>query len=266
MLSLGLDSLVFVDDSAAERAEVMRALPEVRVVDLGTDPAEFTMRLDRTGWLDAVRWSDEDGLRTQMYRANAERERLCGATTDYESFLRSLDQQARIESFAEADLDRITQLVNKTNQFNLTLRRMTRAQLHAWMLDEARITATARLVDRCGDNGLVSVAAGRLDDDALVIDLWLMSCRVLNRRLERALANHLVARAREAGCRRVIGIYRPGAKNGMVEGHYRALGFQPVAGGDDGQWWEIAVADYVDTDVPIAIHESGDAVPTGGPS
>ncbi len=226
-LNIGLDAMVFVDDNPAEREQVRQALPEVRVVEMGDDPAGYVRALDRTGWLDVVTLSAEDAGRTAMYAADAARRAEQATVADYDAYLRSLDQRAIIAPFQERHLDRITQLTNKTNQFNLTTLRLSRSELAAMMTSADHLTATVRLTDRFGDNGLISVLAARTKGDDLHVELWLMSCRVLNRGVEQLLMNHLAARAREAGCRTVHGRYVPTERNSLVKGHYEALGFAP---------------------------------------
>lgn len=252
-LNIGLDALVFVDDNPAEREQVRQALPEVRVVELGPDPSDYAVQLDRTGWFDTVTVSVEDQARTAMYEANAAREALRESVVDYDAYLRSLAQRAVITPFREPDLDRITQLTNKTNQFNLTTRRLSRGELEAMMRSPAHITATARLIDRFGDNGLVSVfvATGRGAD--LWIDLWLMSCRVFHRRLEHALCNYVVERARAAGYQRLHGLYLPTPRNGIVREHYGAMGFSRCDTSDSGEHWVLQLEDYRPHEVPMEV-------------
>ncbi|MGH7665044.1 MAG: HAD-IIIC family phosphatase [Gemmatimonadaceae bacterium] len=243
-LGIGLDSLVFVDDNPAEQEQIRQALPDVRVVDLGPDPADYVSTLDRAGWLDSVVVSGEDRQRGAMYKANAARQAARSAITDYDVYLRSLDQRAIIAPFEIAQLDRITQLTNKTNQFNLTTRRMSRAELEYLASSAVHLTATVRLIDRFGDNGLISVFGARIDGADLWIDLWLMSCRVFNRGVERLLFNHVVERASAAGCRSIHGIYRPTDRNALVKDLYGSLGFAPAGTFQGGDQWELDVDAY----------------------
>ena len=136
---------------------------------------------------------------------------------------------AEIDSFNATYIDRITQLTNKTNQFNLTTRRYTKAEMEAIAADPCYITLYGRLADRFGDNGLVSVIIGRRENRTLHIDLWLMSCRVLKRGMEDAMLDALVARARNAGVETIRGPYIATPRNGMVSEHYEQMGFQRQA-------------------------------------
>ncbi|HSK18470.1 MAG TPA: HAD-IIIC family phosphatase [Longimicrobiales bacterium] len=262
-LNIGLDSLVFVDDNPVEREQVRQALPEVRVVELGDDPSDFAACLDRTGWFEAVALSEEDRTRSAMYTANAARDALRSNVTDYPAFLRSLEQRAVIASFDDRFVDRIAQLTNKTNQFNLTTRRLGRADLAAMIDSTDFVTAYVRLADRFGDNGLISVFAARRTGVDLWIDLWLMSCRVFNRGVEYLLMNHVVERARERGIQRLHGIYIPTAKNGIVRDLYPSLGFQPCGSTDGGDHWLLETEAYRPHDTAVALvedygNESGD--------
>jgi FkbH-like protein len=255
-LNIGLDAIVFVDDNPAERAEVRRALPDVRVVELSDDPAHYAALLDGTRWFETLSLSAEDASRTEMYSANREREALLSATTDYDSYLASLEQEAVIGSFEESQLDRIAQLVGKTNQFNLTTLRMSRDELRRAMDDPGCITLSGRLRDRFGDNGLVTVVLARGGGETLEIVLWLMSCRVLKRGMEQLVCNELVKAAREAGYARITGVYRPTPKNSLVRGHYPSLGFRPAGSGPDGETrWTLDIASY--RPISVRIRHSG---------
>ena len=254
-LNLGLSALVFVDDNPAEREHVRQRLPEVRVIDLPEDPADYAYAIDDAAPFEIVAISAEDRQRTEQYRANAERTRLLDTVQDYRAYLETLGQHAVIRPFDVDHLDRITQLINKTNQFNLTTERLTRSQVEAVMQSRA-ITAYVRLADRFGDNGLISVLVARPDDRDYWIDLWLMSCRVLKRGVEQLLCNHLVEQVRRQGGDRIIGVYRPTARNSMVARHFETLGFQPIDGGTAGSThWCLDVERYAAFDVAIALEE-----------
>jgi len=244
-LNIGTDAMVFVDDNPAERAIVRQLLPEVAVVELTDDPSDYARLLDATGWFETPRLSQEDTIRTQQYQANTQREELLSSVDDYETYLQSLNQRAVIQPFEERHLDRITQLVNKTNQFNLTTRRENRSAIEARMRDERYLTAYVRLGDRFGDNGLISVWYGRIDGTVLDIEQWLMSCRVFNRGVEQHLMNYIADQARRRGVERIQGSYLPTPKNKLVADLYERLGFTRTASQEDGGTeWELALEDY----------------------
>lgn len=256
-LNIGLDSLVFVDDSRVEREHVRQRLPEVRVVELSEDPSDYPQLLDDAGLFEITTFSAEDHQRTRQYQENDKREAVRETAADYASYLRILEQKAVIRPFVKADLDRITQLVNRSNQFNLTTVRLTRTQVEALMLDREVVTATVRLTDRFGDNGLISVLFARLEDDALIIDEWLMSCRVLKRGVEQLLCNYIVEQARLKCAKVLLGRYVPTAKNSPVRDHYKSLGFHQA--GTDKQsvtHWRLELSTHHPFEVPIKIVEA----------
>lgn len=259
-LNIGLEALVFVDDNPAERALVRQALPEVKVVELSADPAEYPLLLDQSGWLEIASLTAEDREKTEQYRKNAQRSEMQMQHSDYGSYLQSLDQKAVIESFDPQQLDRITQLINKTNQFNLTTLRLNRSEVEAMMDNPDILTASVRLADRFGDNGLISVLAGHRETDVLHVDLWLMSCRVFKRGVEYLLANHLFEKAAELGIRRIQGTYRPTQKNRIVENLYADLGFEKCGDADDGATcWQLDLQNYRPFHVYITLVEDAPA-------
>ncbi len=233
-LNIGLNAIVFVDDNPAEREHVRQRLPEVRVVELSDDPADYPRILDDAGYFEVMSISAEDQARTRQYQQNAARVRLQESAGDYQDYLKSLDQRAVIRPFEKNHLERITQLINKSNQFNLTTLRLSRSQVEAMMTDEDYVTVCVRLADRFGDNGLISVVAGKQVDNVLHIELWLMSCRVLKRNVEMLLLNHLVDISSRRGVANIQGIYRPTPKNGLVKRLYPTLGFQEAGDMPDG--------------------------------
>ncbi len=241
-LNLGLDSLVFVDDNPAERAVVRRFVPEVAVPDLPEDPSGYVEALARHRFFEVVSLTGEDLQRSQYYTQDRQRAQLRSSAADMESFLQSLNMTSVVEPVTALNIERATQLVNKSNQFNLTTRRYTPAEMSARAASGQWITLTLTLRDRFGDNGLIAVVLGERREDALYIDTWVMSCRVLMRGMERFTLNCLHEAARSRGVRVLRGEFRPTAKNGMVKDHYAGLGFTQVASaGDGGSTWERVV-------------------------
>lgn len=224
-LNIGLDSLVFVDDNPAERAFVREQLPEVATPEIGSHVARYVQVLEAERYFEAPKIVADDLSRSTYYSSNAQRSASQSAYLDYGEFLASLEMMAEIAPFSGVYLERITQLINKTNQFNLTTRRYTSAEVEAIANDPGVITLYGRLVDKFGDNGLVSVLVGRIIDDKVEVDLWLMSCRVLNREMELTMFDALLDECRRRGIREIVGLYIPSKKNGMVAEHYRTLGF-----------------------------------------
>jgi FkbH-like protein len=237
-LNIGLDSLVFVDDNAAERALVADQLPEVAVPDVGSDVSRFAEVLEHEHYFEVGKVVQEDLNRSTYYNSNAQRGTYQAGFSNYGEFLASLEMTAEIGPFSSVYLERITQLINKTNQFNLTTKRYTSAEVEAISRDSGFITLYGRLADRFGDNGLVSVLIGCVSDETVEVDLWLMSCRVLNREMEFAVFDALVEQCRSRGLRKIVGAYIPSKKNSMVAGHYAGLGFTRLceSSGDHELW------------------------------
>jgi FkbH-like protein len=255
-LNLGLNSFVFVDDNPAERAIVQAQVPEVAVPNVGDDVTLYPAFLDAGRYFETVRLTADDLERAKQYANNAERNAQQSQFADYGEYLDSLEMSAEIARFSPTYLDRIAQLTNKSNQFNLTTRRYTLSEIEQISADPEYIGLYGRLKDRFGDNGLVSVVLGRKDDAILHLDLWLMSCRVLKREMEFAMLDAIVDEAKHCGITEIHGTYLPTAKNGMVKEHYHTLGFTRVAIKPDGEsHWKIEVAGYEPRTTHIKILE-----------
>ena len=224
-LNIGIDSLVFLDDNPFERELVRRELPLVAVPELPDDPALYARTLAWAGYFDAIAISEEDRKRADFYKANAARGATLTATTDLQGYLRSLEMVCTIRPFDPVGRTRIAQLINKSNQFNLTTRRYTEGEVAAMESASGKFTMQVRLADRFGDNGMISVIVFDKIGEAWANDVWLMSCRVLGRRVEEAALAHVCAAARAQGARKLVGVYLPTAKNQMVAELYGRLGF-----------------------------------------
>jgi len=237
-LNIGLDSIVFVDDNPAERVLVEEQLPEVAVPNVGADVSCFAEVLEHERYFEVDKVVQDDLSRSAYYSSNAQRSSSQAKFSNYGEFLASLEMTAEIGSFLPVYLERITQLINKTNQFNLTTKRYTSGEVEAMAQDPAFITLYGRLADRFGDNGLVSVLLGQVLEETLQLDLWLMSCRVLKREMEFAMFDALVERCQARGVRKIVGVYIPSKKNSLVAGHYASLGFSPMGGpSEDRELW-----------------------------
>ncbi len=259
-LNIGTDSLVFVDDNPAERHIVKSQIPGVRVPEV-EDVVRFITTLDRAGYFEVTSLSDDDLKRNDMYKANAERKKQEAGYTDYADYLLSLDMDAEIQPFAPMYMARIAQLTNKSNQFNLTTKRCSQADIEGFAGDPDYITLYGKLNDKFGDNGVVSVVFGHKDeaDGTLFhIDLWLMSCRVLKRDMEFAMMDELVSKCRERGISRLRGYYYPTAKNGMVKEFYAMQGFDKISEDAAGNTeWEFIIRDeYEKKNKVIKVNEA----------
>lgn len=224
-LNLGLDSFVFVDDNPAEIEIVRQFAPEVATILLGPDPSGYVAQLQDCRMFEPRNITAEDAARTGQYQSEVRRKTLEASVTDMDSYLESLAMEAMISSFVAVDVPRLSQLINKSNQFNLTTRRRSEADLLALMQDSDYTGFSVRLKDRFGDHGLISIVIGQKSGTTLKIDTWLMSCRVLKRQVEETVLNELVRLARERGCTKLEGVYLPTAKNDMVRDFYTRMGF-----------------------------------------
>jgi FkbH-like protein len=224
-LNLGLDSFVFVDDNPAEVDIVRQFLPEVETVLLTADPSDFITLLQDRRFFEPLNITPEDVDRGQQYQQEVQRKETLAACTDMAAYLGSLEMRAVITEFQGVDVPRIAQLINKSNQFNVTTRRRTESEVRAVIQDPAHIGFTVRLADRFGDHGLISVVICRIEGAAMEIDTWLMSCRVLKRQVEDEVVKEIVHLARDRNCRVIRGRYNPTTKNSMVRDLYPRMGF-----------------------------------------
>ncbi|ADV84270.1 HAD-IIIC family phosphatase [Terriglobus saanensis] len=255
-LNIGLDSLVFVDDNPFERALVRRELPEVAVPELPEDPALFAATIARAGYFESLGLTPEDLERARHYQANQSREDLRCSVTDLDGYLRSLQMELRYRPFDEANLQRIAQLTQKTNQFNVTTRRHTAEELRVMMQDPCTVTLQFQLRDSFGDNGTIALLIAFVRETSLVIDTWLMSCRVLGRRVEDAVLRLLVEEAKQRQLDLIEGEFRPTAKNTPVENLFPRLGFTPEVSTSEAQWFSLDVGAYSPAEIPMLItHE-----------
>ena len=224
-LNLGVDSFVFVDDNPAERAIVEAQLPAVAVPDVGNEVTRYAGIIENGRYFEPLSLSKEDLERAALYAENSQRTALEKKFANYGEYLDSLEMVAEIDYFKPVYLERIAQLTNKTNQFNLTTRRYSLAEMEAAAHNSDCIGLYGKLADRFGDNGLISIVLGRKEADKLHMDLWLMSCRVLKRDMEVAMLDAVAERAIEKGVSTIVGYYLPTKKNGMVADFYQRLGF-----------------------------------------
>jgi FkbH-like protein len=250
-LNIGLESLVFVDDNPAERARVRQALPMVAVPELPADAAHYVRCIADAGYFEAISFTAEDRDRSAQYAANAERESLRGTSQSVDDFLRGLDMSVVFGPLTPSDLARATQLINKTNQFNTTTRRYSANEMNKITTAAECVALQFRLIDRFGDNGLVSVillSPMDGDFDTLEIESWVMSCRVFGRQLEQEVMNIVVEVAARRGALALRANYIPTKKNTVIERLFESLGFaqlgqqtEPAAGASR---WLLNLAEY----------------------
>lgn len=255
-LNLGLDSFVFVDDNPAEIEIVRQFAPEVTTILLSPDPADYVALLQDCRLFEPRSITNEDAERTSQYRSDAQRKELEASVTDMGAYLESLSMESAISEFLPVDVPRLSQLINKSNQFNLTTRRRSEADLLALMKDPSFVGFSVRLKDRFGDHGLISIVIGQQAGDTMNVDTWLMSCRVLKRQVEELVLNELVRLARIRNCKIITGIYLPTAKNEMVRDFYTRMGFTLKTENVNRREFDLAIEAFktIPTKIDISRH------------
>jgi FkbH-like protein len=252
-IDLGLDCFVFLDDNPAERKRVRDALPSVAVPELPEDPGDWLPVLQAAGYFEQAGFSKEDRLRAGFYKANALRAAQMERIGDHNDYLLSLGMTLSIAPFDSAGRKRISQLISKSNQFNLTTRRYGEAEIAAMQSNADVFAIQARLEDIFGDNGMISAVICRQTGPCWEVDTWIMSCRVLGRRVEEALLQYLVQQARLRGISEIIGRYIPTARNALVRDHYAGLGFTRSGAKDGETIWQLAVSGYDEKNLPLKV-------------
>ena len=253
-LNLLPESIVFADDNPAERAIVEGQIPGI-AVPLMDSVENYIMNIDRSGFFEVTSFSEDDLKRNEMYKENVKRAAQMAAFSDYTEYLHSLEMTAVIDDFIPIYLERITQLTNKSNQFNLTTRRYTTAQMKTVTESDEYIRLYGKLIDKFGDNGVVSVVIGKKNGSVLDIELWLMSCRVLKRDMELAMLDALAEKAKSQGLETLRGYYYPTAKNKMVRELYKTFGFKKISEDEEGNTvWELALDGYEAQNHVIDVH------------
>lgn len=254
-INIGLDSLVFIDDNAVERSIVESQLPVVSVPDVGNNVLNFIDYIEKNGYFEISSLSTDDINRNKFYSDNQERDKELSTFENYQDFLKSLAMEAEIQPFSDVYIERITQLINKTNQFNLTTKRYTVPEIEYIAKNENYITLYGKLTDKFGDNGLIAIVIGEIQGDKCFIDTWLMSCRVLKRDMEFAMLEMLVKECANRNIREIFGVYKRTPKNNMVANLYAEFGFELLdADNDEITNWVLAVQDYNKKDITIKIN------------
>ena len=233
-LNLGTDSFVFLDDSPAERKLVADVLPDVTVPDFPSHPEELPRFMTDVyhRYFEKAAVTAEDMAKTEQYKANRERDNLRLQSADFNSYLKSLDMKlTRVDPQKHAE--RFMQLMNKTNQFNLTTRRFSVQEVNAVIAKDDAEVFLYRVTDRFGDNGIVVAAIVEYGGEAVITE-FTMSCRVMGRRIENAVVEDMEQAARQRGYDRLVALYIPTPKNKPVENLYASLGYQSRAAKEDG--------------------------------
>ncbi len=257
-LNIMTDAIVFADDNPAER-EIVRAQVNGVSVPVMDGVENYIVNIDRNGYFEVTNFSADDIKRNEMYKANAQRAAQQASFADYGEYLRSLEMTAVIDDFIPVYLQRITQLTNKSNQFNVTTKRYTPTEMEAVYQSDEYIRLYGKLIDKFGDNGVVSVVIGHKNVEILDIDLWIMSCRVLKRDMELAMLDKVVERCKACGIGKIRGYYYPTAKNKMVRELYGTFGFEKISEDEKGNTvWELDISGYEPKNHVIDVRENSE--------
>jgi FkbH-like protein len=221
-LNLGLDSFVFLDDSPQERERVRQILPHVYTPDLPASPSHLASFVSSLTCFETAALGREDLERTDMYKAERGRGEALKLSGDVENWLSSLEIEIRAAPLRRENLARAAQLLNKTNQFNLTLRRMDETSFWSWSTEPGNAAYVFHVSDRFGDAGLTGLATvSRFGSDARIVD-FVMSCRVMGKKVEEALLGYTVAQARTGGAARVTAPFVEGPRNAPAREFFAA--------------------------------------------
>ena len=240
-LNIGLDALCFIDDSVHERAEARALLPDLIVPDLPEDPEARIGFLQKSNLFLQPVVAKEDSARVEYYKSQALRETLAAEAGDIRSYFRGLEMKLVPIPIGPDNIQRVTSLIHKTNQFNLTTRRHSDSVLAEIISAPESFSYCYRLTDRFGDACIIAVVLGLREAQELTIDTWLMSCRVINRTVEEAILDHLLTWCRGHNVSKVNSLYVPSAKNDLVADLYDRLGFAPAGDDPNGRKFSASV-------------------------
>jgi FkbH-like protein len=264
-LGIGLEHVVFVDDNPVECEEVRRNLPAVSTICLPSQPERFVEVLAREGLFDTLSLSTEDRRRGELYRQRAQAEGMRASARSVEDYYRDLRMQVSFAPIHRTSLARAAQLTQKTNQFNVTTRRSSEADVARRAGDAAWIVTTVGVRDRFGDNGIVGVVMAKQSGDVVDIDTLLLSCRVIGRTVETAMLAHVCDRARERGATAVTGTMVPTPKNQPARDLFARHAFAKTGEDADGTTrWRLDLKDggvawpeWFDRSIESAVSELG---------
>ena len=261
IIDIDFGAMAFLDDNPVERQLVRESFPRMIVPELPEDPSEYVTFLAGLDLFETASYTAQDSQRTNEYQAEVKRSNEREKFVDLADFLRSLNMRGAVKPFSPFNIPRVTQLTQRSNQFNLRTVRYTEKQIADIAASESHVAMAIELRDKYGDNGMISVIILEKQENTLFVDTWLMSCRVLGRGVEQFVLNNIVKKASELGMSTICGEYVPTAKNGMVKDHYQKLGFQSAG----ANRWTLSVADYREYPVHIAVEatteDPGQAAP-----
>ncbi len=242
VLNIGFDSMVFLDDNPFERNIVKSHIPQITVPDLPEDPSEYLTYLKGLNLFETASLTEEDELRTKQYQEEIKRTEVQKQFVNEDDFLANLEMKSIVKPFDKFNIPRVSQLTQRSNQFNLRTIRYTDDEISAISNSPDYLTFSFTLEDKFGDYGLISVIILKKNDQTLFIDTWIMSCRVLKRGMENFVLNQLIEAAKINNFNELIGEYIPTPKNNMVKDHYTNLGFKPIE--SEEKLYSLKTSDY----------------------
>ncbi|MEG0586047.1 MAG: HAD-IIIC family phosphatase, partial [Christensenellaceae bacterium] len=246
------ESIVFADDNPAEREIVEGFIPSVAIPEL-SKPEEYIREIDAHSFFEVTDISADDLKRNEYYAQNVQRQEVEQSFEDYEDYLKSLEMKCFIDCFNEQNYKRVTQLINKTNQFNFTTDRYTEDEVLKVTEQDNSICICGRLTDKFGDNGIVTAMIGNIEDAVATIDLWVMSCRTFKRDLEFVMFRQFVKICKQKNVKSIRGIYRPTKKNVILRDFYCELNFDILSVNDKECLYSMDVDKYVEKPYPMEV-------------
>lgn len=227
-LNISTDSLVFFDDNPAEREIVKMYHPEVLVIDVPENVAEYVLALEKAHPFEWLNLTEEDLNRGCCYKSNKERKQLNSQFEDYQEYLLALRLKGKVDFLKEENTVRFAQLINKSNQFNLRTQRYSEAEILKMLQNERYKLLTVTLEDRFSKFGIISCVILKKIEEKCFIDTWVISCRVIKRDVEYLTFNKILEIAKQWGCKTILGEYIPTKKNILVKDFFPKLGFHII--------------------------------------
>jgi len=257
-LSLGLNSFIFIDDNPVERMQVVDAIAEIEAPVFPEDPAllpDWFVSVSNR-YFDKFSLTTEDSKRSEMYKMEVQRKEVKKTSESLDEFLKNLQMSAIIGIDTDVLIPRLSQLTQRTNQFNLTTRRYSESDIASFMQDKNSVVYDLELSDRFGSNGVVGEIITLLDKEKAVFDTFLLSCRIIGRKVEIAFVGYVLRDLKKRGIKKVVGLYIPSAKNMLTKGIFEKLGFTLVERKDSGEEnWEYSLNTLPDMPELINIKE-----------
>jgi len=224
-LNIGLDSMVFFDDDPLNREMIRKSLPMVEVVEMPEDTSLYLKTIMDLNSFNSFQFSVEDKNKGRMYAEQRKRKELSSKTIDITEYLRELKMVATIQKPTGFTIPRIAQLTQKTNQFNMTTKRYSEEDIKQFLNDE-HLVFSVSVKDKFGDNGIVGVSI--VDKYNWMIDTFLLSCRVIGRKIEKVMMSYILEEAIRHKAKSVMGVYIPTVKNIPAKSFYEDMGFKPI--------------------------------------